>query len=143
MHESDSNCLALRQAARRVTAVYGAALSEAGLRSTRFSILAKISAHGALTFNESSAAMVMDRTTLARNLKPLERDQLVQVMLGQDRGECVVTLTADGKAKIKAAVPLWHKAQRQFDSGFGSNRAQNLRRLLGALVQTDGLATLG
>src|SRR5438445_9613884 len=77
------NCSALRQAARHVTRFYDAFLLPAGLRTTQFSILAKLRRFGPLTINALAAEMVMDRTTLGRNIRPLQRKGLVAVASGR------------------------------------------------------------
>jgi DNA-binding MarR family transcriptional regulator len=131
------NCLALRQASRYITNVYDQALSETGLRVTQFSILYKLSALGTMTVNAMAAELVMDRTTLTRNLKPLERDALVASGPSEtDRRERVISLTPAGKAKIKAVLPLWRKAQKTFEQNFGSERAGALRLLLQDVVDS-------
>src|SRR2546427_8226355 len=73
------NCLALRQAARVVTQFYDQHLAASGLRTTQYSILAKLDRLGPMTINSLAAELVMDRTTLGRNILPLERDGLIQV----------------------------------------------------------------
>src|SRR3984957_16630488 len=73
----DCNCLAVRQAARRVTQFYDQFLAPSGLRTTQFSMLAKLRRFGPMTINALAAAMVMDRTTLGRALRPLQRGGLV------------------------------------------------------------------
>jgi DNA-binding MarR family transcriptional regulator len=131
------NCLALRQASRYITGVYDQVLSEAGLRVTQFSILYKLLGLGPMTVNQMSAELVMDRTTLTRNLKPLERDALVTTGPSEhDKRERVVSLTPAGKAKVKAVLPLWRRAQQTFEQNFGSERALELRMLLRAVVET-------
>ncbi len=75
----DCNCLAVRQAARHVTQFYDRFLAPAGLRTTQFSILARLRRKGATTINALAADMVMDRTTLGRNILPLERDGLIRI----------------------------------------------------------------
>src|SRR5258707_2971121 len=80
----DCNCLAVRQAARHITQFYDQLLAPSGLRTTQFSILAKLRRKGPLTINALAAAMVMDRTTLGRNILPLERDGLIAVAPGND-----------------------------------------------------------
>ena len=70
----DCNCFAVRSAARHVTQLYDQLLAPAGLRVTQFSILAKLKHKGPLTINALADDMVMDRTTLGRNIRPLERD---------------------------------------------------------------------
>ena len=78
----DCNCLAVRQAARHITQFYDQLLAASGLRTTQFSILAKLRRLGAMTINALAAEIVMDRTTLGRNILPLERDGLVIVEQG-------------------------------------------------------------
>ncbi len=68
------NCLALRQAARHVTQFYDQALAPSGMRATQYSILARLERNGSMTINALAAALVMDRTTLGRNVLPLQRD---------------------------------------------------------------------
>ena len=131
------NCLALRQASRYITGVYDQALSEAGLRVTQFSILYTLLGLGPMTVNQMSTQLVMDRTTLTRNLKPLERDALVTTGPSEhDKRERVIGLTPAGKAKVKAVLPLWRRAQQAFEQNFGSERAVELRALLRAVVET-------
>ena len=65
------NCLAVRQAARHITQYYDQFLAPAGLRTTQFSILAKLKRRGPQTINALARDMVMDRTTLGRNILPL------------------------------------------------------------------------
>jgi DNA-binding MarR family transcriptional regulator len=132
------NCLALRQASRYVTGVYDQVLSEAGLRVTQFSILYTLLGLGPMTVNQMSTQLVMDRTTLTRNLKPLERDALVTTGPSEhDKRERVIGLTPAGKAKVKAVLPLWRRAQQTFEQNFGSARAVELRALLRAVVEMD------
>src|SRR6516165_9239960 len=75
----ECTCLAVRQAARHVTQFYDRHLAAAGLRTTQFSILAKLRRQGPMTINALAAEMVMDRTTLGRNILPLERDGLIRM----------------------------------------------------------------
>src|SRR5215475_6234476 len=79
----DCNCLAVRQAARHVTQFYDQFLAPAGLRTTQYSILAKLRRKGPMTINVLAAEMVMDRTTLGRNILPLEREGLIAIKPGQ------------------------------------------------------------
>src|SRR5712671_5109643 len=68
---SDCNCLAVRQAARHITQFYDQHLAPSGLRTTQFSILAKLNRSGSMTINALATEMVMGRTTLGRNILPL------------------------------------------------------------------------
>src|SRR6516164_696999 len=93
------NCLALRQASRHVTQFYDQLLASSGLRTTQFSILIRLKRAGPMTINALAKALVMDRTTLGRNILPLEREGLIDVVPGRaDRRSKVLRLTKRGAA---------------------------------------------
>src|SRR6516162_4558172 len=75
----DCNCFVVRSAARHVTQLYDQFLTPVGLHVTQFSILAKLKRLGPMTINALAKEMVMDRTTLGRNVQPLERDGLIKI----------------------------------------------------------------
>ena len=134
----DCNCLAVRQAARHVTQFYDEFLAPAGLRTTQFSILAKMRRFGPMTINALAAAMVMDRTTLGRNIRPLQRDGLVTVARGHsDRRSKQLRLTEAGAERLRAAVDGWARAQARFEAVFGADRACELRALLHTVSTSD------
>jgi DNA-binding MarR family transcriptional regulator len=125
------NCLALRQAARHVTQFYDQFLAPSGLRATQYSILARLQRKGPMTINTLAAELVMDRTTLGRNILPLQRDGLIAVGPGEfDRRSKELRLTSAGAARFRAALKGWRAAQAQFESVFGVDRARELRALL-------------
>ena len=134
----DCNCLAVRQAARHITQFYDQFLAASGLRTTQFSILAKLRRLGPMTINALAADMVMDRTTLGRNILPLERDGLIAVERGRrDRRSKTLRLTEAGAARFREAVKEWAQAQKQFDAVFGAECTIDLRALLHAVAATD------
>ena len=132
------NCLALRQAARHVTQFYDQCLAPIGLRATQFSVLAKLKRLGPMTINTLAEAMVMDRTTLGRNILPLERDGLIAVRQGSaDRRSKEVSLTEAGIARFRLATEAWLLAQSRFEVAFGDTRAAQLRATLRDVATTD------
>ncbi len=132
------NCLAVRQAARHITQFYDQFLAPAGLRTTQFSILAKLKRLGPMTINALAKEMVMDRTTLGRNILPLEREGLIAVVTGsRDRRSKELRLTDAGAARLRAAVKGWAQAQRQFEAAFGAKRTLDLRALLHTVAASD------
>lgn len=134
----DCNCLAVRQAARHVTQFYDEFLASAGLRTTQFSILLKLRRLGPMTINALAAEMVMDRTTLGRNIRPLQRDGLVAVAPGHsDRRSKQLRLTEAGTERLRAAVNGWTRAQARFEAVFGVERACELRTLLHTVSVSD------
>jgi DNA-binding MarR family transcriptional regulator len=134
----DCNCAAVRQAARHVTQYYDQHLAPAGLRTSQFSMLAKLRRLGPMTINGLAAEMVMDRTTLGRNILPLERDGLIVVKPGAEDGRVKeLHLTEAGAERVRAGVKLWAQAQAGFEAAFGTKRSSDLRDLLRRLVSTD------
>ena len=132
------NCLALRQAARHVTQLYDQCLAPSGLRSTQYSILARLRRRGPMTINTLAAEMVMDRTTLGRNVRPLQRDGLITVVPGKlDRRSKELRLTAAGRARARAGKKGWTRAQALFERSFSDNRSKALRELLHAVARSD------
>ncbi len=118
--------------------MYEEALQPTGLRATQFSLLVATRLLGVATINRLAKALVMDRTTLTRNLKPLENQGLIRTTSGsEDRREREVTLTLAGQDTLAKALPLWKQVQKQVTKGLGQNRVD---RLLNDLSATIGIA---
>ena len=115
-------CFNLRKAARSVTQLYDQILQPSGLRATQLSILVGAYSSESETISRLAETLVMDRTTLTRDLKPLEREGLVSVVPGEDRRTRVVTLTKQGRKAVEESLPLWQKAQARVIEGFGEDR---------------------
>ena len=134
----ECNCLALRQAARHVSQFYDQYLASTGLRTTQFSILAKLKGLGPMTINALARELVMDRTTLGRTMLPLERDGLIAIKDGiLDRRSKELAVTKAGTERLQRAAKLWVKAQKEFEERFGARRAADLRGLLGEVVSCE------
>ena len=132
------NCLALRQASRHVTQFYDQVLASTGLRATQYSILARLQRNGPMTINALAAELVMDRTTLGRNILPLQRDGLIAVGPGRsDRRSKELRLTESGQARFRLALKGWTEAQAQFERTFGVRRARALRTLLDEVTSSE------
>jgi DNA-binding MarR family transcriptional regulator len=130
------NCFATRQAARHVTRLYERHLSAAQVTSAQFSILVLLDDQRGMTMSELADAMVMDRTTLLRALKPLQRDGLVNSRRSQsDPRRLLLALSAAGQRKLKEATRLWQKAQTEFETQVGSARAARMRSDLLSLAR--------
>src|SRR5258708_24200181 len=113
------NCLALRQAARHVTQFYDQFLASSGLRTTQFSILAKLRLEGPMAINALAKRLVMDRTTLGRNILPLEREGLIAIVPGRtDRRSKELRLTDAGAGRLRAPRGGWTAAQTPFNATF-------------------------
>jgi DNA-binding MarR family transcriptional regulator len=122
---------AMRRAMRRVSQIYDEALAPCGLRSTQKAVLDGIAKAGRPTMGELAASLVLDRSALAHNIKPLEREGLVEVVVDEhDKRNRLVALTEAGRAKLAQPMPLWEEAQRRFERAFGEEKARVFRATL-------------
>jgi len=125
----------LRRASRAISHYFDRALTPSGLRSTQFTLLAALAISGSPTIGELSVALVIDRTTLSRNLKLVRSANLVEAIPTGDRREHRYGLTDQGRAALETALPLWEAAQAQVVEPLGQDRWQgmlgDLHRLLG------------
>ena len=91
---------------------------------------------GSITISTLAKALVMDRTTLTRNLRPLEKQGLLRITSGkEDRREREVTLTGSGQAILGKALPLWQAVQKEVKKELGQGRFERLLHDLSATVK--------
>lgn len=123
------DCFAVRQAARHISKLYERHLSRAGITPTQFSILNALCNTPHTTMIRLADALVMDRTTLVRVLKPLLRDGFVSTLPDHDRSDrrMRVALTETGLEKLHQAMVHWRAAQTAFEQTFGPAQAAHLR----------------
>ena len=131
----DCNCFAIRQAARFVSQLYERHVSQAGVTAAQFTLLAAIHRRPGMTMAELSDAMVMERTTLVRALKPLQRDGLVTAEQQDASTRAVALRLSDaGKKTLGEASLQWREAQKEFEAGYGASEAERLRKELARVV---------
>jgi len=115
-------CFNLRWVTRAVTQFYDAEMRQHGIRPTQGSILAALQSKNSWTMAELIDSLGMDRTTLVRNLRPLERDGLVEAA-GGGRGKLVeLAITAKGRKQIEKLTPAWKSAQNAVVKTLGEKR---------------------
>ena len=131
---TDCACFNVRKAARALTAFYDRALAPTGLRATQATLLVALARAGDIPVTRLAGILGMDRTTLTRNLEPLERDRLVVIRPGEDRRVKLAGITEKGRKTLAAAIPLWWEAQRGIAEGTGAGRWTELRRELGRIT---------
>ena len=143
--ENQCSATAMRKATRRMTQLYDDALAPAGLRSTQYAILEELhrTADAPPSMGELAEMLVLDRSALGHNLRPLERDGLIALVAGDaDRRLRRVVLTKMGRAKRAQARPAWKLAQDRFNDVFGESAAARLRVTLLRIARDERLATL-
>jgi len=124
----------LHQAARAVTRVYAKEMRSCGLTRSQFGILAYLTGLGTVTHRELADRLFMERTTLTRNLKPLEKQGLVKVKTSDsDARAREISLTELGGEQFQEARKLWQKAQRKLLNTFGEKNWRELESSLHTL----------
>ena len=110
---TDCACRRLRGAARMVTRIYDDALRPAGLRSTQFTLLVAAELGDGTPISELADMLALERTSLTRELKPLDQRGLVSIRQGEDRRSRIVEVTNEGRRTLAAAYPRWREAQKK------------------------------
>src|ERR1700677_2621881 len=137
-HCLDCACLSLRQASRMVTQLFDDALVPVGLLSTQLPVLVVLALYGPLTISRLASLIIIDRTTLNRNLKPLQVRGYIQSVATNDKRKNMLEISPKGRQIIADAYPLWQKAQGQIVQGLLPGHWKNVREELGQLVQIAG-----
>ena len=115
-------CFNLRRATRAVTQFYDSEMRRHGIRPTQGTILSSLHARESWNMAELSDWLGMDRTTLVRNLRPLQRDGLVQIGGGGRGNRVELAITAKGRKQIEKITPAWRSAQRAAVKTLGQQR---------------------
>jgi DNA-binding MarR family transcriptional regulator len=123
-------CSQLRRTARVASAVYDRFLAPVGLTVTQYAILVNIGRADQIRRTDLAAVLGMERTTLTRNLRPLERKKLIKTVAGADRRERLIQLTTAGLKRLAESHPLWEKAQRYVIGELGEHGLAQLRAAL-------------
>lgn len=124
-------CLGVQRAARGVVRRYDEALRPAGLTSGQFTIMSSLLRDEPTPIGSLAELLGLDRTTLNRNLRPLEADRLIATVADpSDARVRRIQLTPAGRNKLDEAIPLWRKAQLSSNSRLGKTGWQSLRPLL-------------
>ena len=125
----------VRRAARVVGNYYDVHLKPSGLKGTQFTLLTAIFLNPSITITLLADQLLLNRTTLNRNLKPLERQGLIRTGSGKDQRTRVLELTPAGRNILQQALPLWLEAQ----SGIVETLGARVQRLSEDLTQLEAL----
>ena len=125
----------LRKAMRVVSKAYDAALKPSGLRATQFTLLAVLAQRGEMPLTRLAELLVMDRTTLTRNLKPLVKKGWLAIGRDEDERVRLISITKTGRSIVVEATPLWRNAQASVAEDFGEPRMMEMIDDLAALAE--------
>jgi DNA-binding MarR family transcriptional regulator len=118
-------------------------LSSAGLTNSQYSLLVNVGREGSVSRTALAERLGMDRTTLTRNLKPLEAEKLIVSAKSDDRRERLLKLSPTGRQKLRKSYEQWETAQRLFTSQLGETTLRQLRTILHAAEQAAENAIKG
>jgi len=121
------HCLAMRRGTRSMSRLYDAHLEPSGLSISQFSLLSVIAQTPDVRSADLGMIMVMERSTLVRNIAPLRDGRLIEVTRRKGERSHGYVLTDSGRARLAAARPLWLAAQAAFEREFGTERSARLR----------------
>lgn len=128
-------CFAAQRAARALARRFDEALAPFGLTSGQFSLLTSLNQPKPPSIGAIAALLVMDRTTLTANLKPLERQGLVKISIDPaDRRARRLMLTTAGRRILRSAMPTWERTHGEIDGRLAQTDAKALRAGLRALA---------
>lgn len=117
----------LRKTARLIAQFYDQRLQPGGLRNTQFTLLVVLDHLSPVSIKNLADHMGMDRTTLTRNLRLLERDNYITAQPGKDARVRMISATGKARVAIKETRPYWQKAQGEFLQKFGEKRWTEMR----------------
>jgi len=130
--------LNLRKANRVMSQIYDHYLAECGIKGTQFAILRATTFLGQTTNKQLQEVLVLDQTTLSRNLKPLLRDGFISAHEGDDRRVKVLSLSKDGEKLFEQAKAQWQQAQIEVKAKLGDKNTALLHSLSTAIVSLKG-----
>lgn len=127
-------CAGLRRAARIASRRYDEALSPAGINVQQFTTLVTLNELGHVTITQLAQSLELERTAATRNLAIMEKGGLIERREGEDRRERLVEITEDGQRRLKAALPLWNKAQHELIDRIGEPVANSMLHQLESIA---------
>lgn len=122
-------CSALRRASRAVTQHYEDSFRGTGLRATQFTLLATLAQTGPQSLSVLANMLGLERTTLTRNLAPLEKKGYVSNVADADQRVRRIAITQTGEAAALAALDAWKRAQASVGEVLLRTGVQNLMGL--------------
>lgn len=133
---SPCNCMNVRRASRAVTQFYDAILKPSGLTIAQVGLLRQIDLATELSITELAQLIRVDRTTLNRNLKPLQQAGLLTISAGKDSRVRLITLSESGKTALASGLALWDAAQQQLQDYLGE---EDLGKFIQLMTRLEAL----
>jgi len=133
LHPSSCVLRHVTRTSRAVVAAFDRALVPARLTGHQFNLMMTLALAGDLNVHTLADQLGMDATTVPRVAAPLRRQRLIASKVGHDRRERVLTVTARGRRRLAAALPLWEAQQKRVVAALGATAWTDTRTSLRAL----------
>ena len=121
-------CFNVRRVSRAITQFFDTEVRRHGMRPTQTPILGALQAKNGWSMAELSEWLGMERTTLLRNLRPLQRDGLVRANGGGRGGHVELEITEKGRKALARTLPAWRSAQDKVVAILGKKRWSSIIR---------------
>ncbi len=123
------HCTLMRKTNRKLAALYDAALAPHGINIAQFALLRNIERRQPVSLTELARLLELDRSTMGRNIRVLQKQDLVLTSRGTDQREAAVSLTERGMTVLRAAEPAWEGSQDAITARIGADRIRILHEL--------------
>ncbi len=124
-----------RKMSRVLSAIYASGMKESQLKTSQFSLLSVIRGYGKISIGQLSKVMLMDQTTVTRNIKVLQKSALVSIVAGNDRRVKEISLTKKGQEIHKQALPYWRTIQSKVWDKLGEEKVKQLFALIDEVIE--------
>ena len=129
-----------RKMSRVLSTIYTNALKESKLKPTQLSLLSVINAYGKISIGKLSKVMLMDQTTVTRNIKLLKKSGYVKINSGDDRRVKEISLTPKGQEVRDKALPAWQEIQSKVWDKLGEEKVRHLFDLVDEIIELSNEA---
>lgn len=130
INKSPCHCITLRRAANAITEYYDRAFQELALTTSQYSLLKNLGRLETASTSELAEEVNLDRSTLVRNLKPLQERGLIMDQAKKNTRNHKFVLTDEGYALLEKAVPLWEQAQKEIRAYLGEENVEQFMKTL-------------
>ena len=132
LYKSVCYCTNLRRSSNAISEIYDTALKSTGLTIAQYYLPISLWRLGSANITHWAEHVGLDRSTMVRNIKPLQNRGLIEAAPGKGK---TFALSAEGRTTLNSAVPLWQEAQKQIETALGKDDIEALFRISDKLLQ--------
>lgn len=137
INRSQCHCITLRRASNAITEYYDMAFKAVGLTTSQYSLLKNLERLEAASTSELAEQVNLDRSTLVRNLKPLLEKGLIIDLAKENARNHQFQVSEKGQTLLKAANPIWQKAQDEIKAYLGEENVERFMEMLYKLQELN------